>query len=565
VRQQLKKQEAGVRERNLVGWSVVLLAVIMIPQGFTAHAVSSQTTEYQSFDGTGNNSQNPQWGAAGIHLLRGASGSHYGDGISSMGGAERPSPRAISDALMDQPYPVYSSVGHSDYIWTWGQFLDHDLGLTPGVNESEPIPVPTGDPTFDPRSQGGKTIAFKRSVFDPLTGTAGKPREQVNLISGYIDGNTVYGSNVISSAPDRPGWLRTHVDGRMKVTSSAHGDLLPFNDGTVPNVGTPEKPDFSTSLFVAGDIRVNEQPTLACMHTLFVREHNYQAAQLQAANPTLSDEEIYQRARRIVIAEIQAITYEEFIPALLGPNALRPDRGYNPNVNASIAQVFSTAAYRLGHTLLSTSIQHLGKNGESMPGGPLMLRNIFFDPTPPIVMNEGIEPILRGLAVQKSQNLDRHIIDDVRNLLFANEGSGLDLVSLNIQRGRDHGLPDFNTVRTDLGLPRKTSFGQITSEPGVAERMASLYGSIDNIDLFPALLIEDRLPGMIVGETLRAILVDQFERSRDGDRFFYTHIMSGEELAGIRATRLSDIIKRNTGIQNIQESVFFVVGRSNNK
>ena len=130
--------------------------------------------------------------------------------------------------------------------------------------------------------------------------------------------------------------------------------------------------------------------------------------------------------------------------------------------------------------------------------------------------------------------------------------------------GRDHGLPDFNTVRVDFGLPPKTSFAQITSDPALAAQLANVYGSVNNIDLFAGLLIEDHLPGRIVGETLYTILVDQFERSRAGDRFFYTRALAGEELARVRTTRLSDIIKRNTTIRNIQQNVFFVRGRGGN-
>jgi peroxidase len=519
----------------------------------------SPAAEFRTFDGTSNNVNHPDWGAAGVHLLRQASGAHYSDGVASMGGAGRPSPRVISNAIFDQPHLIFSSVGHSDYIWTWGQFLDHDLSLTPGANESVPIPVPQGDPFFDPGSTGTVIIPFHRSVYDFGTGSS-SPREQINLITGYIDGSMVYGSDL-----DRASWLRLHIGGRLKVSPRPEGDLLPYNDGTVINAGSPEAPNFSTTFFVAGDIRVNEQPTLACMHTLFVREHNHQAARIAAERPSLSDEEIFQRARRIVIAEIQAITYEEFIPALLGSGALRADRGYDPAVNASIAQVFSTAAYRLGHTLLSTQIARLDQHGNSLPGGPLTLRDIFFNPTPPLLEKDGIEPILRGIAAHKAQDLDNQIIDDVRNFLFGPPGKGgLDLVSLNIQRGRDHGLPDFNTVRADFGLPRKTSFLQTTSDPALAAELPSLYGSVDNIDLFTGLLVEDRLPGAIVGETLRAILIDQFERSRAGDRFFYTHDLSGEELARVRTTRLSDIIKRNTAIGDIQNDVFFVPGRGRN-
>jgi peroxidase len=540
-------------------WCVVLTVMLGLA---SASGLSAQPGEYRSFDGTGNNLAHPDWGAGGALLLRGPSGAHYPDGISSMAGAGRPSPRALSNALFSQPRPVFSTVGHSDFIWVWGQFLDHDLSFTPGVAEAEPIPVPLGDPFFDPLGTGSQVIPFRRSVYVQTGSTT--PRQQPNLITAYIDGSTVYGLN-LGTDSDRPGWLRTHTGGRLKVTPTARGDLLPFNDGTMFNVGTPEAPDNSTTLFVAGDARANEQPALAVMHTLFVREHNYQAARIAARLPGLTDEEIYQRARRIVIAEIQMITYEEFIPALLGSGALLPDRGYDPTVNAGIAQVFSTAAYRLGHTLVSPVIQRLDEDGTSLPGGPLPLRQSFFEGAPPVLEAEGIEPILRGLAAQKAQDLDRRVIDDVRNFLFGPPGAGgLDLVSLNIQRGRDHGLPDFNAVRAEFGLPRK-SIRRITSDRAVAATLAGLYANDpDNIDLFVGLLVEDDLPGMIVGETLRAILVDQFERSRRGDRFFYTRDLSPKELLQVRATRLSDIIKRNTTIRDIQRDVFFVRGRGGN-
>jgi len=190
---------------------------------------------------------------------------------------------------------------------------------------------------------------------------------------------------------------------------------------------------------------------------------------------------------------------------------------------------------------------------------------MFFEGAPPVLEAEGLEPILRGLAAQKAQDLDRRVIDDVRNFLFGPPGAGgLDLVSLNIQRGRDHGLPDFNTVRADFGFPRK-SIPEITSDRAVAATLARMYANdADDIDLFVGLLVEDDVPGMIVGETLRAILVDQFGRSRRGDRFFYTRDLSREELLQLKATRLSDIIKRNTTIREIQRDVFFVRGRGRN-
>jgi peroxidase len=459
----------------------------------------------------------------------------------------------VSDAIFDQTTSIPSAIGLSDYIWTWGQFLDHDFSLTEGAREAMPISVPPGDPFFDPFFTNLQTISFRRALFDPSTGTS-SPREQVNEITGYIDGSNVYGST-----PERAAWLRTGSGGRLKVTDTPVGTLLPFNDGTQPNAGSPEAPDLSTSSFLAGDVRANEQPTLACLHTLFVREHNRQAARIQRADHRLSDEEIYQHARRIVIGEIEAITYREFLPALLGPDALGPDGDYDPTVNAGIATVFSTAAYRLGHTLLSPMIQRRDAQGNSIPEGPLALREAFFAATPPILEQEGLEPILRGLAAQRAQELDAHIIDDVRNFLFgAPRSGGLDLISLNLQRGRDLGLPDFNTVRADYGLPRKQTFSDITSDPATATKLEDLYGDVDDIDVFVGLLVEDDLPGRIVGETLMAVLVDQFTRSRAGDRFWYSRLLPRGELNRVHHTRLSTVIRHNTTIQRIQPNVFFV-------
>src|SRR5262249_48594323 len=89
------------------------------------------SADYRSIDGTGNNLLNPDWGAAGIDLLRRAPAA-YGDGISSLGGTNRPSPRYISDVIDAQgSVSILNARGMSDWVWQWGQFVDHDLDLTP--------------------------------------------------------------------------------------------------------------------------------------------------------------------------------------------------------------------------------------------------------------------------------------------------------------------------------------------------------------------------------------------------------------------------------------------------
>ena len=530
------------------------VAVLAADAALIAQAVRGATPEIQSFDGLNNNLAHPRWGLLATSLLRGTSGAHYADGRSAPAGQKRPLARQISNAIFKQQGSIPNASGLSDYIWTWGQFLDHDLSLSIAPQGNLPIPVPAFDPEFDPAGTGTQTIVFRRTFSNPLTGVT-TPREQLNLVSSYIDGSMVYGTE-----PYRARWLRTFVGGELKVTATPMGDLLPYNDGTQLNAGNPEQVSYSKLLFVAGDIRVNEQPTLAALHTVFMREHNFQARRIRRDHPELKDEQIYQEARRIVIAEIQHVTYDEFLPALLGGDGLGSDPGYDPNVNAGVGILFSTAAFRLGHTLLSPMLLRLEEDGRASARGSLSLRDTFFEPTPPILAADGVEPLLRGLAAQTAQELDDKVIDDVRNFLFGKPGAGgLDLISLNIQRGREVGLPDFNTVRADVGLPRKPTFEAVTSSPGKAATLSRLYGGdVNDIDAFVGFLTEDRLPGHPVGETLRAVLVDQLSRSRAGDRFWYERTLEPVDLRRVASTRLSDVIRRNTAIQAIQDNVFFV-------
>src|SRR5205085_5263072 len=114
---------------------------------------------------------------------------------------------------------------------------------------------------------------------------------------------------------------------------------------------------------------------------LFVREHNRIAYQLHAAHPAWTDEQLYQQARRTVIAELQIITYSEWLPALLGPNALPAYTGYKANVNPSIANEFSTAMFRFAHSQLDNGIDRLNNNGTDTAAGSVDLADAFFNPT----------------------------------------------------------------------------------------------------------------------------------------------------------------------------------------
>ena len=300
-----------------------------------------------------------------------------------------------------------------------------------------------------------------------------------------------------------------------------------------------------------------------------MREHNRIAAQLQAAHPTWTDEQLYQQARRLVIAELQIITYTEWLPALLGANALPAYTGYQSTVNPSIANEFSTAMFRFAHSQLDNGVDRLNNNGTESAAGSVDLAQAFFNPTlinPTGVtdpfsgqVSTGIDAILKGAASGDAQEVDLLAVRDIRNFLFGPPGAGgTDLIARDIQRGRDHGLTDYNSMRAAYGLPRVTSFAQITSDVAVQQKLQQLYGTVDNIDAFVGALAEDHVPGADIGPLTRAVLVNQFTRLRDGDRFFYLNQFSGKELTDLLAnTSLTKIIERNTGITNLQSNAFF--------
>jgi hypothetical protein len=484
----------------------------------------------RSIDGSGNNTAHTDWGKAGTDFIRKAPAA-YADGVASPAGASRPSARAISNAVSDQgDADIISDRQLSAMIYAWGQFIDHDMDLTASGTGSFNIPVPTGDPSFDPNNTGTQVIPLTRSGYDANTGTS-TPRQQINNITAWLDGSMVYGSDATTAAS-----LREFTGGRLKTSD---GELLPID---------------SSGFFRAGDTRANENPELTSMQTLFVREHNRIADKIHHANPRLNDEQLYQRARAIVGGEIQAITYKEWLPNLLGPNALPAYRGYKTNVNASIANEFATASFRFGHSLLGNDIEFLGNDGlpvaDEMP-----LADAFFNPS--VVKDNGIDPVLKYLASDPSSEVDTKVVDGVRNFLFGPPGAGgLDLASLNIQRGRDHGLADYNTVRAFYGLPKIHNFGDITHDSALGQKLHDLYGSVDNVDLWVGGLAEDHVPGASVGPTLKAVMTDQFVRLRDGDRFWYQRSLSAVDRQMVDHTTLSDLIRRNTDLTTIQPNAF---------
>lgn len=516
---------------------------------------ASEKIEFRTIDGSNNNPSNPEYGSKGNALLEKVS-LDYGDGIGTPAGEDRANPRTISNAVGEQrDLPSQKSL--TNLIWAFGQFIDHDLDLVPDSQRFNPISVPQGDPDLDPGNTGSVIIPMNESQIVAGTGTSvANPSQLPNLITSWLDGSNIYGSD-----EERADFLRTKSGGKLKTSA---GNLLPFNDGTQEN-DNPRGSD-PGSLFLAGDVRANENSVLASMHTLFVREHNRLADSLSSAHPAWTDEEIYQRAREINIAQYQNIIYKEYLPSLLGEDAVGKYKDYDSSIDPSITRVFANAAFRFGHSQLSSEILRLDPEGEVLPQGNLTLADVFFQPVS-VVQETGIDPILRGVASSLSQDVDTKVIDDVRNLLFggASGAIGRDLLAINIERGRLNGVADYNTVREAYGLKAVTSFSQITSNTELKSQLESVYDDIDDIDAIVGMFAEDKAKGAAVGETLNRILADQFTALRDGDRFYYENTFSKAEIAEIERVTLSDIILRNTDTTIIQDNAFSLINNGTKK
>jgi hypothetical protein len=487
--------------------------------------------EFRTIDGSGNNLAQTGLNAPGTAFTR-IGPARFADGVSAL--VDGPNPRAVSNLVVGEGEAATPNAqGLSGMMYAWGQFVDHDLTLGAGDRRIDRLPVridiavPPGDPVFP----DGSVIPLTRVGIAADSGTdPERPAIAANIVTGWHDASMVYGSDAATAAG-----LRL-PDGHLKTSE---GRNLPVVDGR----------------FAAGDVRAGENPSLTSLHTLFVREHNFQVDRLQAAHPELSGDELYEAARAIVAAEIAHITYAEFLPHLLGPDALAAYAGYDPAVDPRLSVEFAGAAYRWGHSTVSAQTERKDEAGE-VTGPELELRDAFFLPPAQFAEGGGADGFLRHLATDLSQAMDARIVEDLRNFLF-DPPVGLDLAAINIQRGRDLGLGTLNETRAALGLEPYTEFHQITGDAATADALWAAFGTVDQVDLWTGGLSEDLAPGAFVGAIFAPIIARQFERLRDGDRLWYWNQgFDPETLAGIEGTRLSDVIRRNTDTAHIQDDVF---------
>ena len=548
---------------------------------------------FRQIDGTCNNIENPLQGASDTKLRR-LTPPAYEDGIGELRGlrqsrlglddativdpfrAPNPSARTISSTIIRDRRDFEEPFSH--LLMQFGQFLDHDLDLSPELEvecedcelteQCVPIRVDPLDRIFGAGTPNqANCLPFRRAiaVCDSGNERVFEPREQINVLTSYIDASMVYGSNEIQGRA-----VRAFENGLLKVgerTTEGGRESLPIDDEEPEIVACPGRDP--RDCFLCGDVRCNEQVSLSIMHTLWLREHNRIARELQALNPFWSDEIIYQEARKIVGAIIQKIVYYDYLPIVLGQEnfdrVIGEYNGYKEDVDASVPNAFATAAYRYGHSLIRPRFLRLNDrfgNAQS----PLRLENMFFNPSL-YFESDGVGQVARGWVSVPSRRVDEFMNIVLTRNLFENNAFfgpiGMDLASLNLQRARDHGLATYSTWKyfCETTFP-ELEFAEINN-PVTATRLNRLHGSVLNSELFTTGLAEVRRSDSLIGPTFVCLFGITFQDARDGDRFYFENagVFTEEQRNAIGQTSFSRVICDNTDTTSIQENSFITGGQ----
>ncbi|NP_714961.2 dual oxidase 1 isoform X1 [Rattus norvegicus] len=538
-------------------------------------AQNSVSWEVQRFDGWYNNLMEHRWGSKGSRLQRLVPAS-YADGVyQPLREPYLPNPRHLSNRVMRGPAGQPSLRNRTVLGVFFGYHVLSDLVSveTPGCPaEFLNIYIPRGDPVFDPDKRGNVVLPFQRSRWDRSTGQSpSNPRDLTNQVTGWLDGSAIYGSS--HSWSDT---LRSFSGGQL-----ASGPDPAFPRNSQNSLLMWMAPDPATGqggpqgLYAFGAQRGNREPFLQALGLLWFRYHNLCAKRLAQEHPHWGDEELFQHARKRVIATYQNIAMYEWLPSFLKQTP--PEYpGYHPFLDPSISPEFVVASEQFLSTMVppgvymrnaSCHFQGIANRNSSVSGALRVCNSYWSRENPKLQRAEDVDALLLGMASQIAEREDHLVVEDVQDfwpgpLKF----SRTDYLASCLQRGRDLGLPSYTKAREALGLPPVSHWQDINpalsrSNGTVLEATAALYNQdLSRLELLAGGLLESHGDP---GPLFSAIVLDQFVRLRDGDRYWFENnrngLFSKEEIAEIRNTSLRDILVAVTNVDPsaLQPSVFF--------
>ncbi|ESP00714.1 hypothetical protein LOTGIDRAFT_112352 [Lottia gigantea] len=521
----------------------------------------SDEIELHPLNGYYNNLFNPDWGISGNQLRR-LSPPDYSDGAYEPSGVSRPNPMVISDTIHNGPSGKASTTGRNALFVFFGQLVADEMISTgnPGCPpEYTNIPIPEGHKYRALATE----MTYQRSGYNAKTGNSpNRPRQQQNGVTSFLDAGFLYGTTKFFTDQ-----IREFRNGRLKASDQTSTRFPAKNDIRLPLVNAAVPRDHTlkpaTRFFRIGNARGHMNPYLLSLQIVWYRWHNQVAEQLHAANTGWKDERIFTEARKRVTAHFQKIVINDWLKFLLSTNdssPLPPYKGYQNSVHPGATQEFQVAMEAISHTMtpggvftLSDTCQIspttvLNRQNEGVKVEAVRLCNTYWDPQD--VVENNFESIIRGMVYTRAEKEDLDVVADIREYYPGPlEFSRRDQVAVTIQQGRDHGLPSYNTVRTSLRLsPLESWFDFSSGNSTMINALVDLFGTTDDLDLYTGGLLEiqDNNPGQL----FRAIIVDQFTRIRDGDRFWYENPNNGlftpTEIADINRITFSDILRNVT-------------------
>ncbi|XP_050443430.1 peroxidase mlt-7-like isoform X2 [Adelges cooleyi] len=537
---------------------------------------------YRSINGSCNNLQNPAWGASFTPFYR-LIDAEFDDGHKSFrlqsNGEPLPNARILTITLFADKYRQCSHK-NNELLVPWGQFITHDIAYSP-VNsvdssfpdtldhcDDEPAPEEcTAAIRLDPHDPVyGKyklpLLKFMRSVTSDNFSCPLVPTTVLNQNTHYIDASNVYGSDEKLASN-----LRLYDGGQLRFSVVGKEQYCPF-DTSIQVTNATEK---STPIaFLAGDGNVNQNLAIALFQNLFLRFHNYLANKLQSQHPSWSDEKVYQESRRIVGAVNQIITYDHFLPILLGKDyidryGINGKTKYDSTLSATMSQEMTSSAFRLIHNIIPAKYNFIDSNYtmyEEEEPSKLFLK--------PDSLIGNVDGILRGFVETPGRapraSYNRLIANIVVTAPAKNIVTGFDLLSYDIQRGRDNGLPPYNKMRKLCGLRKVNSFDALSdyiTEENI-EKLKSMYSSVDDIDYHVGILLEKPLNDSMVGPSAACVIADTFYRLKNGDRFFYDvenqpGSFTSDQIKSLKNITLSHVICATSNLEQMQKETFSLV------
>ncbi|NXM10532.1 DUOX2 oxidase, partial [Ploceus nigricollis] len=543
------------------------LVVVLVGTWTLGRAQESISWEVQRYDGWYNNLLHHSHGSVGARLLR-LLPANYADGVyQALQEPRVPNARRLSNAVARGPSGLPSRRNTTVLAVFFGFHVLLDIleAEKPGCPaEFLNIHIPSGDPVFDPAGTGDVVLPFQRIHWAPETGQSpNNPREQTNEMTGWLDGSSIYGpSHSWSDA------LRSFLGGQL--ASGPNGSLPRQTDGRVPmwkaldpstGQGGPQ------GIYDLGSAWGNENPFLQAESIAWFRYHNHLATALAQEHPAWSDEDLFQHARKRVIATFQSIVLYEWLPTLLGTQV--PEyQGYQQHLDPSLSPEFVAAAGQFLATMVppgvykrDTRCRFQNVSGSGGPFPAVRLCNSYWSrKSPGLQQAEDVDSLLLGMSSQIAEQEDNIVVEDLQDYWYGPlKYSRTDYVASWIQRGRDFGLPTYNQARQRFGLKPLQNWSNLAPhlEPQVLQKVAALYGNnMAGLELLPGGMLEAE------GSLFSTIILEQFLRLRDGDRFWFENTKNGlfteEEIREIRNTTFHSVLTSVTHAKptDLQPHVF---------